>query len=109
MQLCADNSASVATAQRTEEKPNVRRTLGQATHEVSVPLLAIRHIGPNYVPLADKSDLLLWSDSVQHLKFERIGGAVEPLGPVFSDRDQPGIVCGKHRIALARHEHVHAA
>src|ERR1700758_5214661 len=62
-----------AFGQRPQEECQVGRPLGQAPHEVSVPLGTKRHVYPDLVTGVGQPSLLAVTNAVQHLVFE-IGG-----------------------------------
>src|SRR5215207_10006560 len=113
--LPAPRIASVSTrdslllgGEGAEEERHVRRTLGEPAHQVAVPLGAVGDVDADRVPVPHQPELLLGADAVEELELERVLRAVVPLGPLGPDRDQPGVVGGEHRVAVAGHEHVQA-
>ena len=93
--------------QRREEERQVARALGQPAHEVAVPLLAVRHVDPHLLALVGQPALLVGPDAVQHLV---LVAALRPIVRVAGPRDldQPRVVGGDHRVALAGHQHLEA-
>ena len=59
----------VLADQRPQEEDQVGRPLGEAAHEVAVPLVAEGNVDPQLLALADQPDLLLVADAVEHLQF----------------------------------------
>jgi len=92
-----------------EEEHEVPRLLGQAAHEVAVPLLAVGDVDAHLVAAVGDALLLLGPDAVEHLVLEGLGGASVLGGQGAGDLDEPRVVAGDHRVPLAGHEDLEAA
>ena len=55
-----------------QDEQHVRRPLGQASHEVRVPLGAVRHVDPHPVALGHQPALEVAPHAVQHLELEAV-------------------------------------
>src|SRR5262245_30334556 len=84
-------SRSAPARQRPSEEHDIRGPLGEAAHEIAVPLAAVRHVDAHRVPDLDQPALLVRSDAVEHLEFKCVGRAVEPFRPVLGDGDETRI------------------
>src|SRR3954453_22408282 len=93
--------------QGPEEELEVGGALGQPAYQVAVPVLAVRDVDADRVPLTGQAELLLRTDAVEHLVLEAAGSAVGAIGEGARDRDQPRVVRRDHRVAGAVHQDLH--
>src|SRR6188508_2718467 len=55
-----------------QDEQHVGRPLGKASHEVRIPLRAVRHIDPKPIALLDQAALEVAAHAVQHLELEAV-------------------------------------
>src|SRR5690606_24518499 len=94
--------------QGPQEEPEVRGPLRETPHEVRVPLAAVGDVHPDLRALRRETPLLLRADAVEHLVLEGAGVTVVQHRQGARDLDEPGVVRGEHRVALACHQDLHA-
>src|SRR5690606_16737075 len=94
--------------QGPQEEPEVRGPLRETPHEVRVPLPAVGDVHPDLRALRRETPLLLRADAVEHLVLEGAGVTVVQHRQGARDLDEPGVVRGEHRVALACHQDLHA-
>src|SRR3954447_11178409 len=95
---------SAPGGQRPQEECDIGRSFGQSTHEVAVPLRPVRHVHAHPFPGGGQVDLRAGADAVEHLQLVRAVAA-----EVLRDRDEPRVVRGDQRKALAGEEDLQAA
>src|SRR6478735_1445576 len=91
-----------------QEEHDVGGLLGHPAHEVAVPLLAVRDVDAHLVAAVGDPLLLLGADAVEHLVLERPRVATGLARERAGDLDEPRVVRGHHRVALALHEDLEA-
>src|SRR6478672_1052490 len=100
----AGRVASALRGDAAQEEHDVGWALGHAPHEVAVPLLAVRDVDAHLVAAVGDAALLLGPDAVEHLVLERLRFAAGLARERPGDLDEPRVVGGHHRVALALHE-----
>lgn len=56
----------------SQDEPHIRRTLGQAAHEIRIPVAPIRHIHSQSISVAHELLLQIAPYAVEHLKLELV-------------------------------------
>src|SRR6195952_5795660 len=97
-------SRSLLRDQRPQEECQVRGTLGEPSHQVAVPLVAVGHVDAHLLAELRQPGLLLAADAVEHLELVGARHPAVPSGQGRGDLDQPRVVGGHHRVALAGHQ-----
>ncbi|CUR61440.1 hypothetical protein NOCA1240543 [metagenome] len=105
---CGRSSLFLAD-QRSEEEGEVLGLLGEAAHQVAVPLGAVGDVDAHRLACGRETLLLLGADAVEHLELVGPRAATEAARERGGDLDHPRVVGGDHRVALAAEQHLEAA
>src|SRR5437870_1972517 len=98
--------AHLAPYHVSQHEPYIGRTLGQAPHEIGVPVSAVGHVDSHAVTVSYQLLLQVAPYAVQHLKLKSVRRKVSLLSELNGRRDHVLIVSRDAVICARAQEHL---